>query len=465
MTDTSALPPAGGVAPHPTRGGGLAGPRVAHFSDTYLPRRDGVITSLRTLTAALTAAGHANLTVVPRHRDQPARHLTDDDILPLRSLPCGVANLRVTPWPRNRYVDRIARWRPDVVHVHTPGPVGLLGVITARRLGVPLVHTYHTDLHAYADAYRVPPQALAAAIRLYARWLKVPRPDFGDAATRAERRHAVLDAGNWLMLGDADAVVVPTPAVLARAGLPVPADRLYVVPTGVAPRVAPPGAGPALRAQYGIAPDEPLVLFVGRVNQEKNVDLLAEAFGQLLGRLPRARLLLIGAVYEQRWLRRLLRRTGIAGRTVVAGEHGAGTVAAAYAAADVFAFPSGTDTQGLVLQEASLVGVPTAMVDPVLHRTGPLAGAAQLTAPTPAAFAAGMAALLTDRAAATALAATARVHAMRHTPHRYADAMADVYDRAAIRRRSLHRLSLPTHVSVSLTGGHHVPVPAPSITE
>lgn len=458
MTDTSASAPAGGGSHrHDGRGGSPAvRPRIVHFSDTYLPRRDGVITSLRTLTTALTGAGYTNLTVVPRHRDQPADHPTDNDVLRLRSVPCGVADLRVTPWPRNRYVDHIAGWRPDLVHVHTPGPVGLLGVLTARRLNVPLVHTYHTDLHAYADAYRVPPKALAATIRLYARWLKGPRPEFGDGTTRAQRRHAVLNAGNWLMLGDANAVVVPTPAVLARAGLPVPTDRMYVVPTGVAPLDAPPGAGPAFRAQYGVAPDEPLVLFVGRVNQEKNIDLLAEAFSQVLRRLPHARLLLMGAVYEQRWLRRLLRRTGTADRTVVAGEHGPGTVAAAYAAADVFAFPSRTDTQGLVLQEASLAEVPTVMVDPVLHSAGPLAAAARLTDATPTGFAAGIAFLLTDQPTARALAAAAREHALRHTPHQYAGAMADVYARAAASHPTAPTSAL---VPAPVTGGQHVAAP------
>jgi Glycosyltransferase len=146
--------------------------RIAHFTDTYLPRRDGVISSLRTLAAALRDCGHETLTVVPRHPEQP----DEPDVLRLRSMPCGVADLRLASWPRRQHVTRVAGWAPDLVHVHTPGPVGLLGVFTARSLRLPMVHTYHTDLHAYVDAYRVPITALRMGVRMYARRLGMNRP-------------------------------------------------------------------------------------------------------------------------------------------------------------------------------------------------------------------------------------------------------------------------------------------------
>src|SRR4051794_10508595 len=139
--------------------------RIVHFSDTYLPRRDGVITSLRTLIAAQTAAGDDTLRIVPRHPDQ----LDEPGLVRLRAVPCGVANLRLSPWllrggAASEPLRRIADFAPHVIHVHTPGPLGLLGVVAAQRLGLPLVQTYHTDLHAYAEAYRVPARALRAGV-------------------------------------------------------------------------------------------------------------------------------------------------------------------------------------------------------------------------------------------------------------------------------------------------------------
>jgi glycosyltransferase involved in cell wall biosynthesis len=422
-----------------------------HFTDTYLPRRDGVITSIRTLAAALAAAGHPGLTVAPRHPHQPE----EPGLLPLRALPCGVADLRLSPWllrgaAAAGTIAEVASAAPDVVHVHTPGPVGLLGVLTARRLGLPLVQTYHTDLHAYADAYRVPARALRAGVRLYARRLGVPRPPLpappssdptmahpisGTRPPAAARRRAALDATNVLLLGDADAVVVPTAAVLGRIDLPVPAERVFVVPTGVAPRRTSPAAVDAFRQQYGLARDDRVVLFVGRINREKGVDLLISAFVRVLAGCPQARLVLVGALYEPRWLAALLRAAGpeVAARVISTGQQPPDTVAAAYGAAEVFAFPSRTDTQALVLQEAGLAGVPVVLVDRVLHERGALGGAAMCTDATPDDFAAGVLRLLADRDAARRLAAAGEERAARHTPERYAATMCEVYAAAAAR--------------------------------
>lgn len=430
---------------------------TAHFTDTYLPRRDGVITSVRTLVAGLDALGHRTLTVVPRHPAQP----DDPALLRLPALRCGVADLRMSPWPlRPRTAAAaladIAAAGVDVVHVHTPGPVGLLGVLAARSLGLPLVHTYHTDLHAYADAYRIPGAALRGCLRLYAHRLGLPRPHVpvarggGVAGTRsgrravaAGRRRATLDAGNALLLADADAVVLPTRAVLDRVTLPVPDDRVFVLPTGVAPRPTTEAAVRAIRAAHGLRRADRVVLFVGRVNREKGVELLVQAFAAAAATRPDARLLLVGAIYEPRWLDALLQAAGVAGRVVCTGQLPPDAVAAAYGAADVFAFPSTTDTQALVLQEAALAGVPVVMADAALHRHGPLAGAAVLTGPRPPELAAGIGAVLDNSAAAARLAADAARNAARHTPAAYAASMYDVYswvrartDRVYVRGRS-----------------------------
>lgn len=393
--------------------------RVMHFSDTYLPRRDGIVTSVRTLTTTMTAAGHPSLLIVPRHPDQEP----EPGVLPVGSMPCGVADMRLS-WPRQRHVAWLAQWRPDLVHIHTPGPVGLLGLLAGRQLGLPIVHTYHTDLHAYADAYRVPSVALRAIIALYAARLSAPRPPVAD--TR-ERRVALVDAGTQLLLGDADAVVAPTSGVLARAGLAVPTERMFVVPTGVAMPSVAPVAGEDFRRQYGIAPDAPVALFVGRVHAEKGIDLLIPAFARVVAALPQARLVLIGAVYERRWLDKLLTAHGVARQTIVVGEQPPEIVAAGYSACQVFAFPSQTDTQGLVVQEAALAGRPALLADPLLHASGPLGDAAALAPATVEGYGDALLALLADPVAARRLGEAAQMRAGNHTPARYAEAMHQVY--------------------------------------
>ncbi|MGW0228321.1 glycosyltransferase [Actinopolymorpha singaporensis] len=411
--------------------------RVAHFTDTYLPRRDGVVTSLQSLTAAMAELGHASLLVVPKHPDQPA----DEELLRLRSLPCGVAQFRLAAWPRSRHVERVAHWLPHVVHVHTPGPVGLLGIFAARRLGLPLVQTYHTDLRAYADAYRLPTSVIEGVLRCYARRLGSPKLALPRGGNRTERRDALVDAGTGLLLADADAVLVPTPAILTRCRLPIEDDRIYVAPTGVSLQDVPADAGPAFRRRYGIGPDEPVVLFVGRVNREKGIDLLTEAFGRLRDVVPAARLVLVGAVYDSRWVQRLLEQAGVADRTVLTGQLPPAEVAAAYAASDVFAFPSLTDTQGLVIQEAALAGLPAVLADEALYASGPLAGTGVLAGPDPMRYAEALEDLLTNPVRRACVGEEARRRARRNPPSEYAQRMAAIYGRAVRRAGSATRLS------------------------
>jgi glycosyltransferase involved in cell wall biosynthesis len=391
--------------------------RVAHFTDTYLPRRDGVVTSVHTLDRQLRSAGHDSLLVVPRHHDVVAE--AGQQLLTLRSLPCGVAHLRLAPWPRQRHVDRVAAWRPDVVHVHTPGPAGLLGVLAARRLGLPVVHSYHTDLDAYVDAYRIPTRVLRVAVAAYRRRLG------GSPLAIVEDRRGLVREAVRLLLDGADAVVVPTPAVLDRTSLPVRPDRVRVIPTGVAAASVTTGAVEDFRRRFRLAAGDRLVLAVGRVNEEKGIALLLEAFTRLLRTQPRARLVLVGQVYDSELVAAAGRRV------VVTGQLPPEEVAAAYAATQrsrgVLAFPSRTDTQGLVLQEAAHAGVPAVMTDADLYARGPLAGAALCAPATAAGFASALDALLANPVLARSLADRARRAALAHTPGAYADAMLGLY--------------------------------------
>jgi glycosyltransferase involved in cell wall biosynthesis len=258
-----------------------------------------------------------------------------------------------------------------------------------------------------------------------------------DTAHSGLTRRSALDACNALLLRDCDTVIVPTRAVLDRVRLPVPDDRVVLVPSGVAPRPTTPEAVAAFRRRYAITPSDRVLLFVGRVNREKGIDRLIDAFAAIVAQRPEARLVLVGARYEPKWFAGLLRRIGpvAAARITWTGEQPAEVVAAAYAAAEVFAFPSLTDTQALVLQEAALAGLPAVLADPVLHRHGALAGAGLYAGPEPAGFADAVVRLLDDPSLARRLGAEAADRARAHTPARYAAALLDVYAAAVERRR------------------------------
>ncbi len=213
----------------------------------------------------------------------------------------------------------------DAVHVCSPGPAGVFGALVARALGLPLVGSYHTELTAYAG-------------------LRSGDPRVADAMALAVSA----------FYGACDVVLSPSPAAdgaLAAIGLGsasvlrwdrgVDTSRFH----------------PALREAR--APRDSIdVLYAGRLTLEKGVELLADAFLQAHAREPRLRLVLAGGGPEQERLRRRL-----GGYASFLGWLDGDRLARAYANADIFLFPSATDTFGQVILEAQASGLPVVAVE------------------------------------------------------------------------------------------------------
>jgi glycosyltransferase involved in cell wall biosynthesis/predicted metal-dependent phosphoesterase TrpH len=248
-----------------------------------------------------------------------------------RRLP-AVAELDVPLYPGLRIgvpglpaaVETLAEGAFDAIHVCSPGPVGIAGALVARGLGVPLIGSYHTELTAYA-ALRSGDPSLAQAM---------------DLAVRA-------------LYGACDLVLSPSPAsdeALQRLGI-APA-RIARWDRGVdCSRF-----DPALRGEREL-PGELTVLYSGRITREKGADLLADAFLEAHGRDPRLHLVLAGGGPEEE---RLRERLG-AHATFLGWQEGA-ELARVYASADIFLFPSATDTFGQVILEAHASGLPVVAV-------------------------------------------------------------------------------------------------------
>ncbi len=381
--------------------------RIAHVTEAAVRGVNGIAASIRLLTGELDRRGHDNLVASAGGAGAGAYEGID-----VPSLPTGAGDFRAVPFPLSALQRRVRAWRPDLIHVHTPGPLGAAGLTLARRLGIPAVCTYHTDMHGYSDFYRLPAGVIAGAAAVYGRQLR--RSNAVTALGGA--RYTAIEAAEDRFFGGAHVIVVPTAAVLRRCRIvSAYAARIRVIATPPGPR--PPPAYD-FRLRFGIAADARIVLFVGRIAPEKGIGLLLDAYAAARARHPQV-LVLAGPVIRPAALRRRVARTGIAAHTVVTGALTPAEVQAAYLAADVFAFPSTTDTQGIVLHEAALAGLPLVLVDPALHAAHPLAPAMRLAAPDPSAFAA---ALLDPGHGAPARALAARL-----TPDRFATEILAAY--------------------------------------
>lgn len=349
--------------------------RVAHFSDCEPTRVDGVAASAGLTVELLRAAGHQVVFCYPG----PLLGRLPSGVR--RSVPLPLRTLRVA-WPFDRGSDA---GEVDVVHVHTTGPVGMAGFRLAADRGLPLVITWHTDLVAYGEHYpEVAAGAAYDAVSLGLGWTVREHLELLDPRRRRER---LLRLGRGFA-GRASVFIAPSAKAadgLAEFGALPP---VHVVPT---PVIAP-GAQPRRPA-----PGPPVVLSVGRVTSDKNPALLLHAFARVCARLPDAQLVLVGVRQGGRRVRALIRELGLTGRVRVVPPMPRAEVAGFYGSADVLAFASTTDTQGLVLAEAEAAGLPVVVADPALAaRPGDPASLRMTCGASPDAFAGALIRMLTD---------------------------------------------------------------------
>jgi 1,2-diacylglycerol 3-alpha-glucosyltransferase len=307
--------------------------RVLMISDVYFPRVNGVSTSIRSFRADLAGAGVESVLVAPQYSAADAQE-------------AGVVRVASVGVPKDPE-DRRMRWRAlirtldamtatqrfDLVHIQTPFIAHYAGIRSARRLGVPVLATYHTFFEEYLHHY-VPALPRALGRRL------------ARGFTRSQCRQV-------------DALVAPSAPLrdtLLDYGVSTP---MHVIPTGLPPDRFQPGDGARFRSAHGIAAQRPVLLYVGRVAHEKNIAFLIEAFAELRHEAPEALLVIAGEGPARASLGAQVVRLGLEADVRFIGYlDRERDLLDCYASADVFVFASRTETQGLVLLEAMAQGRP-----------------------------------------------------------------------------------------------------------
>lgn len=294
--------------------------RILYCTDTFLPEINGVTTVLATMRDGLRRRGHEVCIAAPAYGS-----LTEDEsqVYRLSAMPCpGYRQVRLS-WPWGRGLSRgFDAFQPDLVHVVTEGPLGLFGRRYGRRRRLPLVSSFHTDFPRYAARYF---GAFAVGpTRAWLRWF--------HGAARLTQTPSAVTRDELLELGLANAVVWGR---------------------GVDTSWFRPGRrSEGRRAELGAA-GRVLILHVGRLAVEKDVGTLITAFQAAAARLgDRAVFCVAGDGPRAAAVRAALpfaRHLGFLARD---------TVADLYADADLFVFPSPTETCGLVALEALASGVP-----------------------------------------------------------------------------------------------------------
>jgi glycosyltransferase involved in cell wall biosynthesis len=312
-------------------GGGKKNPRVAIVTDT-LDSVDGVAIGLRRLVGEARAAGRELLLIGP---GEGTLVTSEDGVVRIP----GVYAHRLAEYPQYAWtiphlpalLRVLCEREVDLIQCSTPGPMGVAAMIAGRITGIPVIGQYHTDVPEYA-------------LRLT-----------GDP-TAASMVHGLVG----LFYRSLDHVLVPSDHVRDIVmGMGVDGARISKVPRGIDLSLFRPERRNAHAFDRWGLNGQPKVLYVGRISREKGLDHLLDGFRQVCADVPEAQLVLVG----DGPLRGELEAAAPADRTVFTGVVRGEDLATLFASADVFVFPSETETFGNVVVEAQAAGLPVVVTD------------------------------------------------------------------------------------------------------
>ena len=308
--------------------------KIGLFTDTYYPQINGVATSVLMLKENLEKLGHR---VYVFTTTDPKAEKNEINVFRVPSIPFK-SSRRVGMFYNPLLSRRIKRLGLDIIHTNTEFPLGIFGRIMARELNIPLVHTYHTIYEDYTH-YIV---------------------KLGMLDTIAKKTARKLSEN---FCNSVDSVIVPTAKVRDLLFSYNVYKPISVIPTGInlekysgtkfnSSRIL------MIRRGLGIKDEDKVILYLGRISEEKNIDELLNGMKTYLKDKLNTKFLLVGNGPDKDRLENLSKDLGIYNKTIFAGERPWDEIGLYYQIGDVFVSASQSETQGLTYIEALASGLP-----------------------------------------------------------------------------------------------------------
>lgn len=297
--------------------------RISLVTETYWPDINGVAMTLHRVFTALSQQGHEVHLVStknPERNETHTNHLCS--VLEALSIPApGYAEVKFGAPLLTRLKKQWQTQRPDAVYVATEGPLGYHATHLARKLGIPVASGFHTNFQSYSDHYRLG-------------WFR-----------------KVIETYLVHMHNLTDCTIVPThdqQRLLQDMGI----KQVAVVGRGVDTSLfTPTRRSQQLRASWGASVDSPVMIYVGRIAEEKNLDLTLRCYRHLKNIRPDLKFVIVGSGPAAERIRQQFPEVILTGPKT--GEE----LGAHYASADFFPFTSITETYGNVILEAMASGI------------------------------------------------------------------------------------------------------------
>lgn len=313
--------------------------RVGIFTDTYPPFINGVSTSISMLEAGLRALGHEVYIVTVNPDNMSYKYEDDDRIVRIPGIPIGIYDYRLTGIYPIKTINKIKSWKLDVIHSHTEFGIGTFARIVAKQYNIPLVHTYHTMyedyVHYITKGYfdKTSKKIVEYLTKFYcdktARELIVPSTKTYDLFIK---KYKIQNRVN----------IIPTGIDISRF------FKENVSLSDVS----------LIRKDLGIKKDDFVLLFVGRLAEEKNVELLINAHKEIIKKHKHVKLMIVGSGPDYEKYINLSISLGIKNNVIFTNAIPWNDIPLYYQVADVFVTASTSETQGLTVIEAMAASLP-----------------------------------------------------------------------------------------------------------
>lgn len=346
--------------------------RIGLFTDTYRPAMNGIVHVVDSTREQLEALGYEVFVFCPKVNNDSNEY--DDHVVRFRSIPSGLFDdNRLSVFFPPVEMRKIRKLNLDVIHFFTPLQIGMMGIYAAQRTDAILVGQHCTDFYQYVEHY---PQVLPGVLALTLTLPFTVKFDGVDTRTLLRSYRPQSGVTQWgrdvvenlmaLVYSRCDTVI----AVSRKSQKQLESWRkkyyydVTLLPTGVDPLPKPTATEVKdFRRDWGIAPDDLVFTNIGRMGAEKNLAILIPTLKKVLEKHPNGRLLFVGDFDYLETLKELAAESGFSDRITFTGRIPRQKLGVAYAAADVFVFPSVMDTQGLVVHEAANAGLAIVYVD------------------------------------------------------------------------------------------------------
>lgn len=391
--------------------------RIGIFTDTYPPYINGVSTSIAMLESALKKQGHEVFIVTVNPEKLSYDFSEDGNIIRLPGIPTGIYDYRLTGIYPLKAINRIKEWNLDIIHSHTEFGVGTFARIMAKQLDIPIVHTYHTMYEDYVHY-------------ITKGHFDTPSKKIVEYLTKFYCDKTVTE------------LIVPTKKTYDLFKKKYEYDRnIHIVPTGIEverfyKENNTEKKTQELRKKYGIKKEDFVILFVGRLAEEKNIPFLIENQVELIKKNKNCKLLIIGDGPDVDKFKSLVSELKIDNNVIFTGKIPWEHIHEYYQMASIFVSASHTETQGLTLLEAMAASKPVVAYDDEAFRDVVVDDLNGYLFEDEKGYIYSVEKLMSDKTKYNRMSRQARINGESHSSKYYAEKVLDVYRMALERNGS-----------------------------